>query len=257
MFKKITKRYAFELRSDPLYTEIIFSCNEMELFLENTCANLIESLNTKLDENSLVALKESLKLFYNLNYQDLHPLFEDSLAKWMGILVNTLKLNGDPSNITLFKCKGAALKAIILYSNKYKEDILDDTIQQFSIEVWNLFSNNSHSNPNIQSLMLEGLKFFRFLVSWSSISRGYANSIPDLVTTLVLPNIGINEDVKDEFDGDSERFIECYFQGGDITSKRSYAIDLVKTIMRCYPNELVAYIYSFLQAEGAKQLTVL
>ena len=101
----------------------------MHDFLLATATSLINNLNNNLDYNSLVALKEALKLFYNLNYQDLHPKFEDNLAPWMKILIDAIKMNGDSSNVELFKCKGAALKSIILYSNKYKEDIYDDTIQ--------------------------------------------------------------------------------------------------------------------------------
>ena len=101
----------------------------MHDFLFATCTNLINNLNNNLNQDSLVALKEGLKLFYNLNYQDLHPKFEDNIGEWMKILIDAIKMNGDSSNVELFKCKGAALKSIILYSNKYKEDIYDDTIQ--------------------------------------------------------------------------------------------------------------------------------
>ena len=38
----------------------------------------------------------------------------------MGILVDALKIQGADTNVQLFKCKGAALKSILLYSNKYQ-----------------------------------------------------------------------------------------------------------------------------------------
>ena len=48
-----------------------------------------------------------MRLFYNLNYQDLHPKFEDNLQNWMKILNIVMKLpNG---NEGFFKCKGGAL----------------------------------------------------------------------------------------------------------------------------------------------------
>jgi hypothetical protein len=51
-----------------------------------------------------------MRLFYNLNYQDLHPLFEgnaisylDNLRKWMTILVRIMRLAGQ--NLSLLKVK--------------------------------------------------------------------------------------------------------------------------------------------------------
>jgi hypothetical protein len=43
----------------------------------------------------------------------------------MNILVETLKIVGGDSNTHLFKVKGAALKSILLYSNKYQDDIYE------------------------------------------------------------------------------------------------------------------------------------
>ena len=66
-------------------------------------------------------LKQGLKIFYFLNYHDLHPKFEDNLNNWMGVLVRALRVN-IPSFIG-FKCKGEAMRSILLYSRKYREDI--------------------------------------------------------------------------------------------------------------------------------------
>jgi exportin-2 (importin alpha re-exporter) len=62
-----------------------------------------------------------MKIFYNLNYQDIHPKFEDNLPKWMNILKTIMSLNN--SNENVFKCKGASLESILLYATKYKEDV--------------------------------------------------------------------------------------------------------------------------------------
>ncbi len=67
-------------------------------------------------------------LFYNLNYQDLHPAFEDNLPQWMTILNKVMNLPNN--NDKFFKCKGAALQSILLYASKYKEDV-EDSIKGF------------------------------------------------------------------------------------------------------------------------------
>ena len=33
-----------------------------------------------------------MKIFYNLNYQDLHPKFEDNLANWMNIIKEVMNI---------------------------------------------------------------------------------------------------------------------------------------------------------------------
>ena len=48
-----------------------------------------------------------MKIFYNLNYQDLHPKFEENLANWMKILKQIMQLKN--TNEAVFKCKGSAL----------------------------------------------------------------------------------------------------------------------------------------------------
>ncbi len=67
-------------------------------------------------------------LFYNLNYQDLHPNFEDNLPEWMRILNKVMQLPN--LNEKFFKCKGAALQSILLYANKYKDDV-EESIKGF------------------------------------------------------------------------------------------------------------------------------
>ncbi len=59
-----------------------------------------------------------MHIFYNLNYQDLHPMFEDNLSNWMGILKQVMNFTN--TNEITFKCKGAALESILLYASKYK-----------------------------------------------------------------------------------------------------------------------------------------
>lgn len=67
----------------------------MHDFLKDSCTNLLQAIKQNiLNQEALKAMKEALKLFYNLNYQDLHPHFEDNLQFWMSLLNETLALEG-------------------------------------------------------------------------------------------------------------------------------------------------------------------
>jgi exportin-2 (importin alpha re-exporter) len=70
-------------------------------------------------------------VFYYLNFQDLHPKFEDHLKNWMTIMQSVLQLQGRSA----FKCKGEALRSVLLYATKYREDF-EGLIQVFSQEIW-------------------------------------------------------------------------------------------------------------------------
>ena len=114
-----------------------------------------------------------MKLFYNLNYQDLHPKYEDSLVHWMDIMKGVMKL----SNISeaVFKCKGAVLEVILLYANKYKEDV-EATIKDFCQEIWEL-SSNATEDPQYDTIVLNSLKFFKSLLNWPEMKGFFSQNM--------------------------------------------------------------------------------
>ena len=122
LIQSISYKYSYESRSDPLYQEIIKVCDEVHDFLLELTANRLQNvLDGNSDINQIITLQILLKIFYNLNYQDLHPKFQDNLGNWMKILKSIMNIQGTEEHVIL--CKGAALESILLYSNKYKEDV--------------------------------------------------------------------------------------------------------------------------------------
>ena len=59
----------------------------------------------------------------------------------MNVLKEVMKLPNTSEGI--FKCKGAALEAILLYANKYKEDV-EQPIKDFCVEIWPLCASASN-----------------------------------------------------------------------------------------------------------------
>jgi exportin-2 (importin alpha re-exporter) len=89
--------------------------------------------NDNLDDNMFIIVTMLMQIFYNLNYQDLHPKFEDNIGNWMPILKKVM--NYANTSEFAFKCKGAAVEAILLYATRYKEDV-EESIKGFSSEIW-------------------------------------------------------------------------------------------------------------------------
>ena len=73
---EITNKYSYLTRSDPLYHEIIIVCNEFHNFLltltNHSVANILQNQS---NNEQIKILEIEMILFYNLNYQDLHPNF--------------------------------------------------------------------------------------------------------------------------------------------------------------------------------------
>lgn len=107
LLQDITHKYTVMSRSDPLYAEIIKVCDEAHDFLKDLTTSVLQRVIADSNTGEAVILETLMKLFYNLNYQDLHPKYEDNLEHWMNVLKAVMKLPN--ASEPIFKCKGAAL----------------------------------------------------------------------------------------------------------------------------------------------------
>lgn len=119
LLESITEKYSYLSRSDELYHEIVVVCDAVHDFLLDLTVKLLTNLGQ--GDQSVSVLEIVMRIYYNLNYQDLHPKFEDKLKDWMMILKQIMTLPN--TSQAIFNCKGAALDSILLYANKYKEEV--------------------------------------------------------------------------------------------------------------------------------------
>lgn len=63
------------------------------------------------------------------------------MKNWMALLTHVLKLNSQTKdeklNIVIFECKGEALRTVVLYAVKYRDEF-QDLLKKFSQEIWQL-----------------------------------------------------------------------------------------------------------------------
>jgi exportin-2 (importin alpha re-exporter) len=185
-----------------------------------------------------------MKLFYNLNYQDLHPKFEDDLPFWMSVLKAVMKLPN--SNEMVFKCKGAALEAILLYANKYKEDV-EQSIRDFCVEIWPMCANASE-DPEYDPIVFNCLKFFKSLLNWSDMKGFFLSNIDQFFENLILPNIGLTKTALGQFEDEPEIFIDYYFRNSEMMTRRAAAIELLRIICRSYGSAFPAFAQKHLSS---------
>ena len=98
-----------------------------------------------------------------------------------------------------FKCKGEALRCVVLYSLKYREEF-ESEIEKFSREIWNNCGNINNSNDSkydkvTQFILIDfkmisnALKYFKTLIMWPSLHEFFATSLTTLISSLIFPNL--------------------------------------------------------------------
>ncbi|KRW98823.1 Armadillo-type fold [Pseudocohnilembus persalinus] len=192
-------------------------------------------------------LKNSMIIFYHLNFQDLHPKFEDNLKAWMTQIAMVLRLNISPQllnndDVILFKCKGEALRGILLYATKYREDFMD-LIKEFSSEIWNMCTL-TNTDQKFDKIVLNSLRYFKNLVICPELKDFFQSNIETLLNTLIVPNLGISTTDKEMFEYEPESFIQSFFEQSDIHSRRSTTVELLKNLCKHYIGNMQNFIQS-------------
>ena len=189
-----------------------------------------------------------MKLFYHLNSQDLHPKFEDNLSDWMSILRNILGLKLDlQDDLPLFKCKGEAMRAILLYATKYRDDV-ETLIQSFSEEIWTVCVNTSN-DPKYEKMVLNALKYFKSLVTWMNMRSFFSKNMQSLFESLLIPQSKLTSIDTQDLQDEPHSVIETYFEHAQFGTRKSINIELLKTVCRTYPEESSNIINSFMYIE--------
>jgi hypothetical protein len=83
------------------------------------------------------------------------------------------------------------LEAILLYSNKYKEDV-SQPIKDFCFEIWPLCASASE-DTEYDSIVFNCLKFFKSLMVWPEMKPFFMEHMNQFFETLILPNIALNK----------------------------------------------------------------
>ncbi|CAD8162710.1 unnamed protein product [Paramecium octaurelia] len=245
---KLTEKYVYQSRSDPLYEEIIITCDTIHhnlLLLAKSLIQQIEALQNL--QLSYEILKTLLKVFYNLNFQDLHPHFEDNLQSWMEFMKVVLRLQPVQGvEQFLFKCKGEALKCVLLYAMKYRDDF-GDLIQVFSSEIWNVCTQTSAGRDS-DKIVLCALRYFKTLIAWQDMKAFFEQNIKILIESLIIRNLSLSKDEIGMFSDEPQEFIEKFFEQSDLESRRAQAVELFKTVTKHFNQQVNLIIQEYLQA---------
>ncbi|KAM3139477.1 hypothetical protein pb186bvf_008502 [Paramecium bursaria] len=232
LVRKFTNKYSYLGRSDPLYLEINQTCDG----LHNPLIQLAILQTQRPDFKNLHQL---LKIFYNLNYQDLHPAFEENIQQWMEFLKYVLTIQGFQQS-EIFKSKGAALQCVLLYTTRYKEDF-KDIVNMFCQEIWAICASDQKMIGN-EKITSNALKYFKALVNSKDMTQFFQSNVPLLMQHLIIPYISIGKNEADLFQSEPSSFIELYFDYGIMDHIKTTAADLYKSIVKFFRPQVEQYL---------------
>ena len=70
---------------------------------------------------------------------------------------------------------------------------------------------------------------------WRDMRQYFSSNINNLVTHLILPNLGFTQNYKSLFNEEIDTFIGYYFRNTEMNSRRSSALELLQAMVRTYP----------------------
>lgn len=239
----IFKRWRPLFRSDELFLEIKMVLDKFAVpFLE-----MLKNIDIMIDANAhdaskLKQLFENLlvliKIYYDLNCQDIPEFFEDNIQIGMNILFKYLKFHSplledeseDDDTDLVIQVKVNICELLQLYTTRY-EDEFKKFIEPSIQIVWDLL-NNTSTQPKNDILVSKSLQYMTCVVNLPNFKNLFANedSIKQITEKIILPNIKLRESDLEMFEDDPIEYTRRDLEGSDIDSRRRSATEFLKAL---------------------------
>ncbi|CCH46767.1 Exportin-2 [Wickerhamomyces ciferrii] len=240
----IFKRWRPLFRSDALFLEIQLVLDKFSVpFL-----NLLKKVDLEIDQNQnnkaqLLILFDVLllliKIYYDLNCQDIPAFFEDNLNDGMSIINKYLIYSNDllkPQDDddeeieTITKVKTAISELIQLYTTRY-EDEFDQLIPQFVQSTWNLLTTTGLQSR--YDILVS--KLLSFLTSVAKLPKHYEifnndTALKEITEKIIIPNLTVRESDEELFEDDPIEYIRRDLEGSDSDTRRRSSIDFLREL---------------------------
>ncbi|CAG8606090.1 18357_t:CDS:10 [Acaulospora morrowiae] len=254
----IFKRWRHEFRSDPLFAEINFVleqfCSPFFRLLQNTDAKIVEYSQ---DKARLQVYAQTLlllmKLFYDLNCQDIPPFFEDNIDPCMTMLHNYITYSNpllesevsDDEAGPLEKIKSSICEIVTLYTMKYEEFFTQ--LPQFVQTIWALLTTTGLESK-YDLLVSKAMDFLSTVVKLERYHNLFNNetTLRQLCENIVLPNMYLRSVDEELFECDPIEYIRRDLEGSDSDTRRRAASDFVRSMMTHFMADITRIIGSYI-----------
>lgn len=239
----IFKRWRPLFRSDELFLEIKMVLDKFALpFME-----MLKSIDLLIDQNlqdgaKLKLLFENLlllvKIYYDLNCQDIPEFFEDHINEGINILLKYLKFHSplledsdeDDEIDIVIQVKINICELIQLYTTRYEEEF--SKFIEISIQIiWDLLNTISLQQKN-DILVSKSLQFMTCVTNLSNYDKFFNNeeSIKQITEKIILPNIKLRESDLEMFEDDPIEYTRRDLEGSDIDSRRRSTTEFLRSL---------------------------
>ncbi|CAM9020808.1 unnamed protein product [Wickerhamomyces anomalus] len=240
----IFKRWRPLFRSDALFLEIKLVLEKFSVpFL-----NLLKKVDGLIDSNStnkaqLAILFDVLlllvKIYFDLNCQDLPEFFEDHMNEGMSIIHKYLIYSNDLSKPedddsddieVVSKVKTAISELIQLYTTRYEEEF-DALIPQFVQSTWNLLTTTGLQS-RYDILVSKLLSFLTSVAKLPKHSEIFNNetALKEITERIIIPNLTVRESDEELFEDDPIEYIRRDLEGSDSDTRRRASIDFLREL---------------------------
>ncbi|RUP48679.1 Cse1-domain-containing protein [Jimgerdemannia flammicorona] len=254
----IFKRWRHQFRSDELFTEIKFvleqfSAPYLQLF-QTTDALVAQMAN---NAAALAVLAQSLtlliKIYYDLNCQDLPEFFEDNLPMFMNLLykyltyTNPLLTNDDGDEAgPLEKIKAGICEIVELYTQRYEDAFT--MLPQFVQTIWSLLTTTG-SQPKYDILVSKAMSFLTSVVRIERHKELFQSddTLKQFCEKIVLPNMTLRESDEELFEDDPIEYIRRDLEGSDSDTRRRAAGDFIRGLLEQFESQITGIVSNYIQ----------
>ncbi|CAF0997607.1 unnamed protein product [Adineta ricciae] len=248
------ERYRYEQKSDELWLEIKLVLEKFAPAFTELFKSLMSYYPQK--ESDAVEMKNIfnsilviVKIFYDLNAQELPEHFEDNIQIYMTHFLTLLSYdhpslrsnNNDPG--VLDQIKTEICRCIALYADNYSDEF-KPYVQQFALSVWSLLTRLDLS-PSYDELIGTAMKFLSTLAARShhcSMFEG-GDTLKTVCEQVILPNLFLRESDVEEFEDNPEEYIRKDIEKSDSATRRRAAHDFLQALCIFFESQVVQ-IYS-------------
>ncbi|KAI9030863.1 Cse1-domain-containing protein [Phycomyces nitens] len=217
------------------------------------------------NEPALQILAQSIillvKIFYDLNCQDLPEFFEDNIATFMGLFQKYLLYNNpllasedEDEAGPLEKIKTGICEIIELYTQKYSEEFTQ--LKDFIPIVFELLATTGQESK-YDTMVGNGLATLTCIIRIRKYSDlfGQETTMQQMCEKIALPNISMRTSDEELFEDNPIEYIRRDIEGSDTDTRRRAAADFIRGIMELFEPQVTAimsgYINNYLERYNA------
>ncbi|BFZ62404.1 importin-alpha export receptor [Saitoella coloradoensis] len=252
----IFKRWRSQFRTDELFTEIKFVLDRFCVPYLQLFTRVDELISSTTDRAALAMLFQTLhiivKIFFDLNCQDIPEFFEDNMPQCMGLMHKyltyanpVLNTDDDEEAGPVEKVKAGICEVVELYTQRYEEEF--SQLPEFVNTTWSLLTTTG-LEAKYDLLVSRAMAFLTSVVKVQRHSALFSSEdvLRQFVEKIILPNMSLREADEELFEDDPIEFIRRDLEGSDSDTRRRSATDLVRGLMEQFEKSVTSVVTQYI-----------